>query len=78
MQAGVANIPFFGAVAKAFQFFFIQRAGTTDPAVSGNTGQHGHTHAVQERAADPRYPIGPHLPGPSRNFAEFPGWKGLS
>ena len=54
MQAGVANIPFFGAVAKAFQFFFIQRAGTTDPAVSGSPGQHGHVQAIQERAADPR------------------------
>jgi len=56
-KAGVANIPFFGAVAKAFQFFFVQRAGTTDPAVSGSPGRQGSTHVVQERAGDPRYPL---------------------
>lgn len=53
-QAGVAGIPFFGAVAKAFQFFFVQRAGTTDPAVAALPGRQGNTQAVHERAADPR------------------------
>ena len=50
----MAKIPFFGAAAKAFQFFFVQRAGTTDPAVAGFPARHGNTQAMQDRAADPR------------------------
>lgn len=54
MQAGVADIPFFGTIAKAFQFLFVQRVGTGDPAVEGNKARVGSTQAIHARAADPR------------------------
>lgn len=54
LQTGVAKIPFFGNAAKAFQFLFVQRAGTTDPAVEGVQAKFGNTHLIQERSADRR------------------------
>lgn len=50
----MANIPFFGSIAKAFQFLFVQRAGTADPAVEQAQGRAGSTQTIHERAADPR------------------------
>lgn len=50
----MADIPFFGTIAKAFQFLFVQRAGTADPVVSGHQSRVGSTQAIQARASDPR------------------------
>ena len=55
MQTGVAKLPLFGSAAKAFQFLFVQRAGTTDPPVEGVLAQTGNTRLIQERSVDRRF-----------------------
>lgn len=56
-KAGVANLPFIGAFARAMQWLFVERRGSSDHA-NAHTVKGDAVEAIQARVADEGW-VGP-------------------